>query len=471
MPEYYSPGVYIEEKSTLGNSVVPVPTAVPAFVGYTEIAQRLVADDLIGKPIAITSMLEYQAYFGGPSLPRFTVKLGKSGVFTVQDISCELPFQMYYALQLYFANGGSIAWIVSIAKSSNDPTKYPIYADYKTGLDALERIPEVTLMYFPDQLGVESGTRYNVLVDALAVCQLRKDRFLVMDADVAAVSAFRTAIGTANLQWGAAYTPDLKTPFLQQVRDDNVCFARNGAFVDPGVTAIIAEKTLDKVILKKVTTQNVAEIVTDLWLANLRNALAGFGTATVHPGGAALGAMATTDNSRGVWNAPANVALNAVAGPAEMINDAAQSELNVPSDGSGKSINAIRQFAGRGTLVWGARTLDGNSNDWRYIQVRRTLIYIEQSLKNALQQMVFEPNDASTWAKVRSMTEAFLSNVWREGGLAGAKSDDAFAVQCGLGLSMTTDDILNGRLIVNIALAVTRPAEYIFITLTQLISS
>lgn len=471
MPEYYSPGVYIEETASLGNSVVPVPTAIPAFIGCTEKAQKSVPDDLLGKPVAIASMLEYQAYFGGPSLPRIKVGLGKLGVFTAQDIQCDLPYQMYYAVQLYFANGGTVAWVVSVAKSSNVLSELPSYADYEAGLDALERVPQVTLMYFPDQLGVESGTRYDVVVDALSRCQSRQDRFLVADADFEAYEEFRNGIGTSNLAWGAAYSPDLKTNFPQQVLDDHVTFAFNGTFQDAGVSAIVAEKTLDKVLLKKATNQDIAAIVTSQWLANLRNALAMHATATVHPGGAALGVIATTDLSKGVWNAPANVALSGVVAPASAISDLEQSELNVPADGFGKSINAIRQFTGRGTLVWGARTLDGNSNDWRFIQVRRTIIYIEQSLKNALQQMVFEPNDASTWARVRSMTEAFLGNVWREGGLAGAKPDDAFAVQCGLGQSMTADDILNGKLVVNIALAVTRPAEYIFITLTQSIGS
>ena len=97
------------------------------------------------------------------------------------------------------------------------------------------------------------------------------------------------------------------------------------------------------------------------------------------------------DSTRGVWNAPANIALDAVAETTFKLNDDLQGDLNVPVDG--KAVNAIREFVGRGPVVWGARTLDGNSNDWRYIQVRRTIIYIEQSIKQALNQFVFAPND------------------------------------------------------------------------------
>ena len=89
----------------------------------------------------------------------------------------------------------------------------------------------------------------------------------------------------------------------------------------------------------------------------------------------------------------------------------------------GLAINAIRDFVGRGTLVWGARTLDGNSNDWRYIQVRRALIYIEQSVELALNKFVFEPNVAQTWVTVASMIGSFLRGVWQAGGLMGAIAD------------------------------------------------
>jgi phage tail sheath protein FI len=117
--------------------------------------------------------------------------------------------------------------------------------------------------------------------------------------------------------------------------------------------------------------------------------------------------------------------------------------------------------------VWGARTLDGNSQDWRYINVRRTLIFIEQSLKLAANAYVFEPNTANTWSLVTSMMNNFLNNIWAQGALVGATPDEAFSVSVGLGLTMTSEDILEGRMIISVKVAVSRPAEFIIINIQQ----
>jgi uncharacterized protein len=117
--------------------------------------------------------------------------------------------------------------------------------------------------------------------------------------------------------------------------------------------------------------------------------------------------------------------------------------------------------------VWGARTLDGNSLDWRYISTRRTVTMIEQSCQNALKAYVFEPNDANTWVTVKSMLESFLTNIWKQGALAGAKPEDAFGVQIGLGSTMTAQDILDGIMRANILVAITHPAEFIVISIEQ----
>lgn len=130
---------------------------------------------------------------------------------------------------------------------------------------------------------------------------------------------------------------------------------------------------------------------------------------------------------------------------------------------SGKSVNAIRFFTGKGILVWGARTLDGNSNEWRYVSVRRLFNYIEESVQKSTAWAVFQPNDSSTWMKIQCQIENFLTSLWREGALAGATPDKAFFVNVGLGVTMTADDIYNGNLIVEIGLAAVRPAEFIIL--------
>lgn len=133
----------------------------------------------------------------------------------------------------------------------------------------------------------------------------------------------------------------------------------------------------------------------------------------------------------------------------------------------GRAVNAIRTLPTRGLVVWGARTLDGNSDDWRYINVRRTLIMLEQSIKNAMLAYVFAPNVATTWVAVQNMISNFLTSQWQSGALAGAKAQDAFSVQIGLGSSMSGDDILNGYMRVSIRVALLHPAEFIGLTFQQ----
>jgi len=187
-----------------------------------------------------------------------------------------------------------------------------------------------------------------------------------------------------------------------------------------------------------------------------------FEASELPPSGAVAGVYAKTDSERGVWKAPANVSISSVLGPTVPIDNAVQDGLNVDAN-AGKSVNVIRAFTGKGTLVWGARTLAGNDNEWRYISVRRFYNFVEESVKKSTSVFVFEPNDANTWVKIKGMIENFLTNLWRQGALAGAKPEHAFFVKVGLGLTMTSVDILEGRLNVEIGMAVVRPAEFIIL--------
>lgn len=180
------------------------------------------------------------------------------------------------------------------------------------------------------------------------------------------------------------------------------------------------------------------------------------------PSGTVAGVYASVDRTRGVWKAPANVSLNNVISPAAIFTASQLDNLNVDAV-AGKSVNAIRPFTGKGTLVFGARTLAGNDNEWRYVSVRRFFNMVEESCKKSTEPFVFEPNDANTWVKVQGMIENFLITLWRQGALQGAKPEHAFYVAVGLGKTMTALDILEGRMIVEIGMAVVRPAEFIIL--------
>ncbi|OGG94546.1 MAG: hypothetical protein A2527_00925 [Candidatus Lambdaproteobacteria bacterium RIFOXYD2_FULL_50_16] len=181
---------------------------------------------------------------------------------------------------------------------------------------------------------------------------------------------------------------------------------------------------------------------------------------TIPPSGAIAGVYARVDSQRGSFKAPANVSVDMVKKLNLTITGEMQGALNVDTVG-GKSINAIRSLPGRGIMVWGARTLLGNDNEWRYVPVRRFFIVAEQSIKHSTYWAVFEPNDARLWIKVKTMISNYLTDKWKEGALAGATPEQAFEVQVGLGETMTPEDVLEGKLIIQIGMAVVRPAEFI----------
>jgi uncharacterized protein len=181
---------------------------------------------------------------------------------------------------------------------------------------------------------------------------------------------------------------------------------------------------------------------------------------TLPPSAAMVGIYASVDRDRGVWKAPANVSVSGAIALVARLTDEDQEGLNIDPT-AGKSINALREFTGRGTMVWGARTLAGNDNEWRYVSVRRLFITIEESTRKASAFAVFEPNDATTWLKVKGMIESYLYSLWERGALAGSKPDSAYYVNVGLGRTMTIQDVLEGRLIVEIGIAAVRPAEFV----------
>jgi uncharacterized protein len=180
----------------------------------------------------------------------------------------------------------------------------------------------------------------------------------------------------------------------------------------------------------------------------------------VPPGGHVCGIYALTDTTRGVFKSPAN---ETVAGALDLeydINERAQEVLNP------RGVNVIRRFPGRGIRVWGARTLSSDPL-WKYISVRRLFIFIEASIYESTQWVVFEPNDQRLWARVKQTVTLFLRTQWREGALMGAKEEEAFLVAVGRGETMTEDDILNGRLIIEVGIAPVRPAEFVIFRFYQ----
>ncbi len=470
---YKTPGVYVEEVSVFPPSVAQVETAIPAFIGFTEKADNVNTDDLLLKPTRIASLKEYEQLYGDANKETITIDVAEtldSGTVLSRTVSITstftIKFFMHYQLQMYFANGGGPCYIVSAGKYSSSPSKTTLFNEMEKGLNKVEAMDEPTLIVFTDTPTLDADKQYTLANKALGQAGKLMDRFAIIDVvrntantAIQDVGVLRSSadLGNNNLSYGAAYYPPLTSSLTPN-------------YVDSGVTlSVVAGSSATTLALDGSTLDTVVTADESLYRdisGKLEEALEQ-NKLTLYPSGAVAGVYANVDSNRGVWKAPANVSINGISGLSLSVTDDDQSVMNVDA-GSGKSVNAIRAFTGKGILVWGARTLAGNDNEWRYVSVRRFFNMVEESVKKASGTFVFEPNDANTWVKVRAMIENFLTLQWRNGALAGAKPEHAFFVRVGLGQTMSAQDILEGRMIVEIGMAAVRPAEFIILRFSHM---
>lgn len=453
MTEHRVPGVYIEEIPHLPLSIASVETAIPAFIGYTEKAEERESNDLRNKPKRITSLFEYEQFFGvAQQETGITVNVNDTGgILTAKSSIADCSsYIMYYSLQLFFGNGGGACYIVSVGgySAGGKPDKETLWA----GLDAIADVNEITLIVFPDATNLSAAEDYYALQrNAIAQSSERRDRFVVMDVFIDPSRSNENNIFVArNLMTGTSHELSYAAIYYPRVFTSlKYCYQESSAKVFVGGDHSY-EGTLEQCRENHQTYYLVARSAIDDMELLLPSS------------SAVVGKYAAVDNARGVWKAPANENIEEAVGPEVLVTDAEQAGLNV--DPEGKSINVIRSFPGRGpAIIWGARTLAGNDNEWRYVPVRRYFIMIEESIKKSLGQFAFEPNDANTWMRIRAMIENYLSQQWKAGALQGASTKDAFYVHAGLGQTMTDLDVQEGRLIVEIGLAVVRPAEFIIL--------
>lgn len=613
-----TPGVYITEFPAFPPSIVGVATAVPIFIGYTATA----ADPSSGKQmymqaVPLSSMADYVTYFGGPFDAQGAVTAGIAAVagveptdaaadgtggspgvaatpaiydFQAQSSTVDgktlssatnnylvgtsynsttgadvLPlFNLYTAMQLFFANGGGNCFVISVANYwGSTSITAPAGATVTTissdtlvaGLDVANTTSGGTMLVVPDACmlapaTVDTTVSYSsysaVVVAMMQQAATLQDRVAIIDLPGALDPAFWSPDGmttqagyffdaiapaAANFSYGAAYGPALEssllavsdidygnlagTPASQTLMNNLLTSQALSLYpATPGTTTYSASFTAIAARIAAafpaagtVTPFGTATGVTgtvpstgtpplnllvslpaptsiytpptddagrqalDQYLLNATPLLGQIQQIlanqlnVVPPSGVLAGVWAQNDANRGVWNAPANISLNQIISPKVQLNDVQQGDFNVPLNGN--AIDILRAIVNRGTVVWGARTLDGNSLDYRYIQVRRTLNYIEQSIKTALQQFVFAANDGGTWATVTAAISNFLTQFWQAGGLMGDKASDAFTVACGVPTTMSGLDVLNGYMIVNVTVQLIHPAEFIELTFSQ----
>jgi uncharacterized protein len=455
---FKSPAVQVAENDAQLPVIAQLETALPAFIGYTERSTDSLGVDRTRKPIPIASVADFERVFGGPAVPVLEVTATLEPGTDIPRATVSPPqnrFFLAHAVQHFFANGGLRCVVVSVGGYADGGV---VLGDtrrgLRSGLEVVRAEASVTLIVIPEAVLLDE-TGYSSLTQAmLQQCAELQNRFALLDLRDGdqAKSPERVARDRAQwgpqqacLRYGAAYYPWLRTTMHQPV-----------AHSDAGVQV----RLNDTAPVPLATLQRAQPSV----YSAVKAALAAQ-TVVLPPSAALAGLCAATDRERGVWKAPANRTLRDVLEPMVVLSPV-QQELLALDATQGRSINAILSFPGRGSVVWGARTLAGNDNEWRYVPVRRFINGVEASIQSGTAWLVFEPNDKSTSTKLRASVEAFLTNLWRHGALQGAQPQQAFFVKCGLGQTMTKADVAAGRLHLEVGLAVLKPAEFIVFKMT-----
>ncbi|MEM9605390.1 MAG: phage tail sheath family protein, partial [Pseudomonadota bacterium] len=389
MSQMKTPGVYVVESDAFPNSVVAVPTAVPAFVGYTETAQRG-ATDVTHVPVRLSSLAEFEDIYGGAPKPMFKLEVTDEQRVVVEADPTS-RFNLYNGMRLFFDNGGGPCWIVSVGSYGVEAKRPDHFGE--AVWEALSKEAEPTMVVIPDAVLMPDLAAYKAVWDkAFAHCTAMRKRVAVIDvfngdktrndpSGVDVIRDFRDTFTYDDLSYGVAYYPWLHTSVYSSadisyanIHEDSraglanhIKSACEGADNGAAVATLADTMAGDDASAATVTATHQALLVVSARYKDVMQAL--LRAINVMPPAAAMaGVFTRTDNTVGVFKAPANTGLVSVVSPCVALSHDEQEDLNVPLDG--KAVNAIRYVTGRGLLVWGAWTLDGNSQDWRYINVR-----------------------------------------------------------------------------------------------------
>lgn len=515
---FQTPGVYINEINAFPNAVVAVATAVPAFIGYTPQASYE-GKSYFNVAHKISSLAEFQAIYcyPVPPAPASAPKQYNPEYYLVKQKSQPAKgdymqidgsyysivpdpntvYYLYNSIRLFYENGGGDAYIVSVGSygpSSGNPMTPGTQIvnpnvqlnDLLGGLALLKNEDEPTMYVCPEATLLtvaNNGTLMQAMLLQCSEMQTAISIFDIIGGDDPDpllyhddILTFRNNTGAVGLNFGTAYYPFVGTTIMQ---DDDIDYTNLfGGDIkqlapllnppdnpDPNVAAILANIQNPALGLSIKQNNNALVNASKTYSNIVKHVLADANI--LPPSGGMAGVISVTDNQTGgPWQSPANTSMVGVASLPIRLSASQQAALNVDAI-SGKSVNAIRFFNGIGILIWGARTLDGNSLDWRYLSVRRTMTFLEQSCKAAARAYVFEPNNKNTWEGVKSMISSFLTTVWKAGGLIGATPDAAFSVECGLNTTMTSDDLNQGLMKVMVLVAIVKPAEFIVLSFEQ----
>lgn len=433
------PGVYIEEDASPAISVSQGATAVPLFIArFTSLDNKYA-----GVVTRISSWLDFCQKFNSAAVLSSRVVINSEPdnasspttyTYSVDSKSSTVSLSAATALQLYFQNGGGACYVFALDDHTNSDAlaSLPSLADEKG---------DITLFAVPESDSTYQTAIYNALTASL---DADKGYFMLVDSQDGTAPA-----GMSGSSHIGVYYPPLTLSSSLTLEDENVLISGYSVVGKKRATSTIS--TLADLRGQDSTTADMVQAALDNLMVDAGN---------VSPSAPIAGVYCKVDRERGVWKAPANVVLKGIGDVSVRVTDDAQGSMNE------SGVNVIRHFSDRGVVVWGARTQLDDDN-WRYIPVRRLFDTAERDIKKTMRMMVFEPNNHLTWQRVQAAIENYLHGIWQQGGLSGNKAADAYFVQIGKDLTMTTDDINQGKMIVQVGMAAVRPAEFIILQFTQ----
>ncbi|EPG9313721.1 phage tail sheath family protein [Serratia marcescens] len=496
---YKVPGVYVEEIHGASLSIQSGETAVPVFVGIFNAIKTPTEKSGEWPCVRVESWLDFTQQFA--SSDHIEIKLAEPVSNSTINF---VPYMGSHSVRLYFENGGGPCYILSIDVDK----KRARLAVSSHLLSAIERHPEITLLCWCEYAGKKDD---QLVYSALSAGGgTNSGRFLLADAwpqgksELPSAWKFETYQVPDHTQV-ASYFPALRTQYVRDYRDEDLVIISNAkkhltGIGLPGSPDIITLAALRSAIAKANAPQTdlkntAAPTNIDPKVSEVSSAVQTRNTflqqvevlidhnrpvpspVVLRASVAMAGVYARVDRERGVWKAPANIALTgvtALVAQGEEGEGRWQNPVPVRMDDAlntklvDAGINALRAFRGQGILVWGARTMaPAVQTAWRYVPVRRLFNTIERDARAALRTVVFEPNSPVVWEQVRGALNNYLHALWRKGALQGEAPEQAYYVHIGLGVTMSQDDIGQGRMVVKVGVAAVRPAEFIVLTLTQ----
>ena len=411
MPEYKAPGVYVEEIPSVVQAIVGVSTSTAGFIGIMPDSFQVLGNDSLTYTTKLKEIKRDENGLARPGEVKLCTNFSEFKRFFGGFSDNEQHNMLAHAVYGFFNNGGKRCYVVTVLEEAS------ITVEFLEQTFAV--IDEIAIVAVP---GITNKAVWNEIVTH---CQQRTgDRFAIFDSPLDVVD------DDGNLDL-IKLNPPTENDDEENVFPDNSTYA---AFYFPWI------EVSDPVAKSQDSSSN--------------------GRIYVPPSGHMAGIYARTDVDRGVHKAPANEVVMGALGLKYKISKNHQEGLNP------QGVNCIRNMNGN-IRVWGARTIGGDANgEFKYINVRRVLLYLRESIEEGTQWAVFEPNDYKLWAKIRRNITAFLTNVWRDGALFGNTPNEAFYVKC--------DEETNppevrelGQVITEIGVAVVRPAEFVIFRITQ----